>query len=439
MENNSRRDFLKLSALPLLTPVFKQGNIHLKKKPVIVLRSSWNDNNIGDIGHTPGTLRILETHLPEAEIMLWHAQPRPVTEALIGRNFPKVKIVRGSFYDENGELTGELKDAFERADLYIHNSGMSMNYGLFNFEWGGPMSNLAPFYYCIENNKPFGLYGHSFDKFVQPSMSLFRDVLSRASFIYCRDGDSVKFLKENRFKTPVLEFGPDGCFGIDVRDESRGLAYLKEAGLEEGKFLVVVIRTNTPHLNSTGKGDLMNPAPSPEQQEQDRSRMNKVKDLISTWVRQTGKKVLIAPEALKETRYGKTMLYDTLDEDVKAKVVCRETFWNADEAMSVYARAHCMFGMEPHSLIMGVALGVPVVHARPLKHGRKGWMFRDIGVPEWLFEIDQSESAAITGAIMKIHEDYPGAKNKVKKALDVVKDRQKETMVTVKKLVKYEI
>lgn len=82
MENNSRRDFLKLSALPLLTPVFKQGNIHLKKKPVIVLRSSWNDNNIGDIGHTPGTLRILETHLPEAEIMLWHAQPRPVTEAL---------------------------------------------------------------------------------------------------------------------------------------------------------------------------------------------------------------------------------------------------------------------------------------------------------------------------------------------------------------------
>jgi len=183
----------------------------------------------------------------------------------------------------------------------------------------------------------------------------------------------------------------------------------------------------------------MNPAPSPEQQEQDKSRMNKVKDLISTWVRQTGKKVLIAPEALKETRYGKTMLYDTLDEDVKAKVVCRETFWNADEAMSVYARAHCMFGMEPHSLIMGVALGVPVVHARPLKHGRKGWMFRDIGVPEWLFEIDQSESAAITGAIMKIHEDYPGAKNKVKKALDVVKDRQKETMVTVKKLVKYEI
>ena len=34
---------------------------------------------------------------------------------------------------------------------------------------------------------------------------------------------------------------------------------------------------------------------------------------------------------------------------------------NADEAMSVYARAHSMFGIEPHSLIM--ALEVPVIHA----------------------------------------------------------------------------
>ena len=128
------------------------------------------------------------------------------------------------------------------------------------------------------------------------------------------------------------------------------------------------------------------------------------------------------------------MLYDQLDDSIKAKVVCRETFWSADEAMSVYARAHTMFGMEPHSLIMGLALGVPVVHARPLKHGRKGWMFRDIGVPEWLFEIDQAPASDITGAVLAIYKEYKTAKAKAQKAMDVVRNRQKETMLVVKKL-----
>ncbi|WP_428667333.1 polysaccharide pyruvyl transferase family protein [Runella sp.] len=439
---STRRDFLKLSALSTATVTlsFEEslGNFMTQgpslKTPTIVIRSSWNDNNIGDIGHTPGTLRLLERYVPEAQIILWHAQPRPVTEALIAKNFPKVKIIQGAFFNAENSENAALKAAFEQADLYIHNSGMSMNYGLFNYEWGGVMSNLAPFYYCIENNIPFGLYGHSFDKFAPPSLSLFRDVLNRAAFIYCRDGDSVKFLKENQFKTPVLEFGPDGCFGIDVRDEEKGLAYLKQVGLEAGKFLVVVIRTNTPHLNATGKGDLMNPAPSPEQQEQDRLRLDKVKDLITKWVQTTGQKVLIAPEALKETKYGKTMLYDQLEADIKPKVICRETFWSADEAMSVYARANCAFGMEPHSLIMALALGVPVVHARSLKHGRKGWMFRDIGLPEWLFEIDQASAADITGAVLNIYQDYPAAKAKVQKAMLFVKERQKASMAVVKKL-----
>nr|WP_293837465.1 polysaccharide pyruvyl transferase family protein [uncultured Arsenicibacter sp.] len=438
--NTTRRDFLKLSTLaatiqiPRLEKSGRVSGVSSAKTPTILLRSSWNDNNIGDIGHTPGTLRLLERHIPDAQIILWHAQPRPVTEALIARNFPKVKIVHGAFFNQDEGLQGELKTAFGQADIYIHNSGMSMNYGLFNYEWTGTMANLAPFYYCIENNIPFGLYGQSFDKFAPPSLSLYRDVLSRASFIYCRDTESVKFLKENKFKTPIIEFGPDGCFGIDVRDEARGLAYLRQAGLEEGRFLVVVIRTNTPHLNAAGKGDMMNPAPTPEQQEQDALRLGKVRELINSWVTTTGMNVLIAPEALKETKYARTMLYDKLDERIKAKVVCRETFWSADEAMSVYARAHTMFGMEPHSLIMGLALGVPVVHARSLKHGRKGWMFRDIGVPEWLFEIDQDSSSDITGAVLSIYKDYKTAKVKAQKAMDVVKSRQKETMAIVQKL-----
>lgn len=438
----NRRTFLTQSSLAgsglLVAPHLSAvpGQPAQPRPKTILLRSSWNDNNIGDIGHTPGTLRLLERYVPEAQLILWHAQPRPVTEALIRRNFPKVELVQGSFAGDESDKSSPVRAAFDRADLYIHNSGMSMNYGFFNQEWGSTMSNLAPMLYCLEKGTPFGLYGHSFDKFAPPSQLLYRDVLNRAAFIYTRDKESLKFLQENGFKTPVLEFGPDGCFGIDVRDEEKGLAYLRQQGLEAGKFLVVVLRTNTPHLNATGKGDLLNPDPTPEQQAEDQSRMAKVSQMIRHWVKTTGHKVLIAPEALKETRYGRTLLYDKLDADIKPSVVFRDTFWNADEAMSVYARAHTLFGMEPHSLIMGLAVGVPVLHARPVRHGRKGWMFRDIGLPEWLFDIDAASPADLNRELTAIVRDYSLAKDKVRKAMQVVAGRQKESMQVVRKTIK---
>ena len=440
----NRRDFLKLSSLSVAaTSVAPQlafpasGKGRTRPNPVILLRSSWNDHNIGDQGHTPGTLRLLERYVPEAEILLWHEDPRPETEKIITRNFPKVKIVRGSFYDGDKPFAGELKDAFDRASLYIVNSGMVYNYGLFGYDWGNTMSRLTPFYYCLDRGIPFGLYGQSFDKFAHPSMPVFRDVFSRAAFVYTRDDESRKFLKENRFTPQVLEFGPDGCFGIDVRDEEKGLAYLKKAGLEDQRFLVVVIRTNTKHVYDQSGGSLMNPAQAtPEQQEQDRQRLGKVRELITTWVRETGLKVLLAPEVSKEVTQAKTGVYDQLPADIQRNVVWRDTFWNADEAMSVYARAHSMFGIEPHSLIMGLALGVPVVHARALSHGRKGWMFRDIGLPEWLFDIDQASAKEMTSAVMNIHQNYPLAKEKVRKAMAFVTSRQKEGMQVIRKNVK---
>lgn len=435
----SRRDFLRLSSLGVAATAVAPGLSFPPppKGPVILLRSSWNDHNIGDQGHTPGTLRLLERHVPEAEVLLWHEEPRPEIEKLVARHFPKVRIVRGLFYEGDKPFEGELKDAFDRANLYMVNSGMVYNYGLFGYNWPGTLSSLTPLYYCLDRGIPFGLYGQSFDKFAHPSMPAFRDVLSRAAFIYCRDDESRKFLQENHFKPPVLEFGPDGCFGIDVRDEEKGRAYLKQAGLEERKFLVVVIRTNTKHVYDKGNGNAMNPAqPTPEQQEQDRQRLAKVRELITAWVRETGLKVLLAPEVSKEVAQAKTGVLDGLPAEVQRQVVWRDSFWNADEAMSVYARAHCLFGIEPHSLIMGLALGVPVVHARALSHGRKGWMFRDIGLPEWLFDIDQAPAAAITDAVLNIHRNYAQAKAKVSTAMAFVAERQRAGMQVIRKNVK---
>src|SRR3954466_3491793 len=111
MTQHGRRDFLKKSGLGLIPLAMgsvaaantlgaqalnaspKKGNA----SKTVLLRSSWNDYNIGDVGHTPGTLRLLERYIPDAEILLWHAAPRPITEALVAKYFPKVRIVRGLF------------------------------------------------------------------------------------------------------------------------------------------------------------------------------------------------------------------------------------------------------------------------------------------------------------------------------------------------------
>jgi polysaccharide pyruvyl transferase WcaK-like protein len=439
----SRRDFIKLSALSSASTILPTEPFRLSEStitteptenPVIILRSSWGDGNIGDQGHTPGTIRLLTQYVPNAEILLWHTDPRPETEKLISRNFSKVRVIRGKFYESGKPFEGEIKEAFERADMFIFNSGMAMNFGLYGKDWGGNMSSLTPYIYCAENNIPFGIYGQSFDRFDFPSMYAYRNVLSQAAFVYCRDGESLKFLKESKFRTPVLEFGPDGCFGINVRDEEKGLAYLKKTGLEDQKFLAVVILTNTPYANR--RPNAIDLAKSPaDWQEEDRSRMAKVREMITNWVRDSGLNVLLAPEVNKEIEPAKSFLYDQLPADVQSKVVWRDTFWNADEAMSVYARAHTIFGMEPHSLIMGVTLGVPVIHAWPPSHGRKAWMFRDIGLPDWLFQVDESSAADWTKQLQLIHQDYAGAKKKVAKAMAFVQQRQASTMNVINKAI----
>ena len=42
-----------------------------ERRPRILLRSSWQSVNIGDIAHTPGVLALLARHFPQADVRLW--------------------------------------------------------------------------------------------------------------------------------------------------------------------------------------------------------------------------------------------------------------------------------------------------------------------------------------------------------------------------------
>ena len=63
------------------------------KQKKIILRSSWQTVNIGDIAHTPGVLHILETYLPNIEVMLWPGSVKDGVAEMLQERFPKLKIL----------------------------------------------------------------------------------------------------------------------------------------------------------------------------------------------------------------------------------------------------------------------------------------------------------------------------------------------------------
>ena len=416
----SRRHFIGTVSAALGATAFAAA----AKSRTILLQSAWDTVNIGDIGHTPGTLRIIGQHLPDVQVILWAMKLDERVTAMLRARFPKVEILQGSLTG-TGERDEALRAAIRGCDLFIRNSGM------------GQDTNFMEF--CRKAGKPYGLYGQSyFPNMVEGSGAAERKaLLDGAAFIYCRETKTLDILRNAGVKPPVLEFGPDGCFGIDVRDDVRGLATMKKLGLEERKFITIQLRTNTAKLPGVDDKRVpsLNPLhPSPQQIADDERRAAVYRDLITRWVKRTGFKVLIAPEVKKEMEHNKRLIHDPLPADIRGHVVNPEYFWNADEAASVFARAHTVVCHEPHSLIIALANGTPVIHTYSEFHSPKCWMFKDIGLPEWLLEYDSTPAAQMAETLFAIHDDYPGALAKVKKAMAFVHRRQAETMGAVGKV-----
>lgn len=389
-------------------------------RPSVLLYTGWARHNIGDVGHTPGTLRYLTEFFPEARITCWLKVFTPDVIAMLQRRFPTVTIVPGGLISSKGKATTpELQAAFDGADMFIHNSGMD-----FNRFWPPPV-HLPKL--CLSRGKHFGIYGQSFDGFRIEDRDTLPQLLSQLDFIFCRDNESLKSLRAAGVTTKVLEFGPDGCFGIDVRDDASAAAFMGRHGLEKRRFIAGILRTDK--HGSTNPGDpLEKLAGGPEEW------ASKLRDVIIEWVRRTRLPAVIVPEVEKEIGPAKQLLFDRLPEDVRGHVIVRDTFWNVDEAVSLYAQSRAIVSMEPHSCIMALAAGTPMIHMFTMHHGYKAWMFRDIGLPEWLVCMDDEPASRVTVALDRIHDHYELALAKTKRAMQFVNTRSAEMVGEIRRI-----
>ena len=87
----------------------------------------------------------------------------------------------------------------------------------------------------------------------------------------------------------------------------------------------------------------------------------KLREMIVSYVRKTGNKVMACAEMTYQVELAKQQLVDPLPDDVKKNVVWRDTFWLPDEAASIYSKAQAVVSMECHSPLIALHNGTPAI------------------------------------------------------------------------------
>ena len=231
-----------------------------------------------------------------------------------------------------------------------------------------------------------------------------------------------------------MEYGPDGAFATDLRDDAKATAFLKANGLEDGQFLCCVPRLRFTPYWTIHKERAMDPVKHARNEALKEHDHAPHRQAIIEVLRQTKLKVLICPEDQTQMAVGKELLYDPLPADVKPRAVWRPNYWLTGEAISVYTRSAGLFGNEMHSPIMCVGNSIPAIVCRWAEQTTKGFMWRDVGLGDWLFDFDQEDEVKkLVPAVLAMAKDPAAAKAKAAKARELVMAKFAASMAVVKR------
>lgn len=398
----TRRDWLKQMAVApaaaLLPPAWDQADL------TILLLSSWQSVNIGDVTHTTGILRLLSEHVPGARVILWPNELGNGAEELLRENYPKLRIVYSALDRDGNPYAEQVRQAMAEADFLLHSSSSGV---------GGQRKIEA---WRKATGKPYGIFGVS----VWGIGGELKEILSGARFVFTRETQSLRNLHEAGVTAPVMDFVPDATFSVRERDEARAVTFLAEVGLTPGEFIAVVPRLRyTPYHRMKSVTWDREHIRRVERVNAEKAELDhaKLREAMIAWVRGTGHKVLVCPEMTYQLDVLQPLLVDPLPEDVKRNVVRRETFWRPDEAASVYDRARAVISAEAHSPIIAMTVGTPAFYVRQPEDTIKGQMYYDLGLYDWVFEVEQTRGEQIAARLMEVHRDHAGAVAKANAAI----------------------
>ncbi len=424
--NYTRRNWLKTTAITGLGTSLTLSGLPQKLRPwanaTILLHSSWQTVNIGDIGHTPGLITLLQHHIPDARIILWpKSRLDRGVESMLRAAFPKLKIVNGKTDKQHQPNTAELQTAFQEADFMLNGSGPSV------------VGRKGLKSWSETTGKPYGIYGVT----IQDISIDLADLLKGASFVYTRETHSLKNISEQGLAKEKIGFAPDSTFAMDLLDDSKAQQFMQQHQLKPRKFICVIPRLRkTPYYkirpnNAGWSQERINEVDALNEQHKEKDHA-KARYAMIEYVRQTGNKVLICPEMTYQLDIMDELLINPLPEDVKKQVVKRDTYWLPDEASSIYKETLALLSFECHSPIMAFHHGTPAFYLRQPEDTIKGQMWYDIGVDDWVFEIEETRGPDIAEQLIKVHNDFEAAQNYREQAMQRVRQYHDKTMRFVK-------
>ncbi|MBN8216481.1 MAG: polysaccharide pyruvyl transferase family protein [Spirochaetes bacterium] len=382
----------------------------------LLLRSSWQNVNIGDVAHTPGVLALLEKAIPGLEVTLWPNPLEPEVKAMIVKRFPRLHLA---------ETPAEKKRALRDCGFFLHGSGPYLVGWRELNQW------------AEETGKPFGVFGITLARPADPGRMPEHEAMYRhlpeADFVYYRDSPSLDAARAMGLASRHDGFGPDGAFSVDLANAPAAEAFTRTHGLEKGKFLCCIPKLRfTPYwiLHPEQAFDPAKHARNEAMKENDHEPLRRA---IRSVVAEGGMKILLCPEDRTQMRVGKELLYDRLEPEVRERVVWRPDHWLTDEALSTYRLSAGLFGHEQHSPIMAIGAGIPACVGRWAEQTTKGFMWKDIGLGDWLFDLDaESDRARYPDAVLEIARNPAAATEKALAARARVREAQAGMIASLK-------
>lgn len=384
----------------------------------VLVCSSWQSINMGDVAHTPGLIEMFNKYLPEVEVRVWVSNVENGAEEMLQKHFPTVQIIKRS-----DSLA--LKRAFIECSFLLHGSG----------PWLVVKNDIKQ--WMRESGKPYGVMGISLpENHATPDVV---ELLDNAKFVYFRDTVSLELAKSKSVKAPLMKFGPDVAFASSILNNKASNKFMKENGLKKGKFLCVIPKLRkTPHWLVPDYNAPYEPKVDSLNQAMKEHDLKPYRDAIIAVVRQTKAKVLICAEDVTQVALGKEMLYDPLPEDVKRYVVWRNRFWLPDEALSIYKKSAGYFGLEQHSPIICIGNRIPALLGRTKDQTSKGYMWLNIGLKDWFFDSDvSSDMDRLTQSVLSLIKNPKVAQKTAKAAQQRVKTLQQEMMDVLRDALNY--
>ncbi|MBV7334086.1 polysaccharide pyruvyl transferase family protein [Chloroflexi bacterium TSY] len=408
------------------------------KRPTILVHSGWNRYNFGDVAHTPGLLHLLEKYIPEAEVWLWMARYPEWLAGYILERFPNTHVFHGQFGGIHGAIDQTITEAYERADLFIYNSGPIFNYGheivseqiktegWRGFDWNATMEPAAKLYYAKHMHVPFGIFAQSFIYFAPPADIFIPEILSQATFLTTRETDSLTYLQQLGVHAPDMDFTPDAAWAFDLKDDERVVPWLDSLGLNEREFLVATTRN----------------APAGVDTEFDKAKQTTFfAQVLTDWIEQTGLPVLLIPETVGSIQLNREYILEASPPHLRSHIILdnslwmpEESFWTPDQALSVLSRARAYLNVDHHGVLMALAAGTPCVHPHQPQAGRKSNALRDIGLNNWLFALYDVDPRVVSQTLLQIHQEYDLARQQVEEAVKVVQQAHKKRMMAIRNL-----